>query len=233
MDLTIDLPGQVFVRGRGLDSEWQGKLQVTGPIDKPRLVGTLEVRRGFVLFLDQRLVLTKGVITFGGAVPPDPTVDIEATARKGDLTAIVRIQGEARKPKLTLDSQPVLPQDEILSRLMFNREASQITPVQAGQLAFALNRLRGGGGFDVMGRIRSVLHVDTLDVSSSDNGSGQQTVRAGKYLNPNVYVEVQKGVADQSGNARVEVEIAPNVSVQAETGANAQGGVGIQWRYDY
>ena len=78
-----------------------------------------------------------------------------------------------------------------------------------------------------MGRIRSVLHVDTLDVSSSDNGSGQQMVRGGKYLNPNVYVEVQKGVNDQSGNTRVEVEIAPNVSVQAETGANAQGGVGI------
>ncbi len=127
----------------------------------------------------------------------------------------------------------MLPQDEILSRLMFDREASQITPVQAGQLAFALNRLRGGGGFDVMGRIRSLLRVDTLDVSSSDSGSGQQTVRAGKYLNPNVYVEVQKGIADQSGNARVEVEIAPNVSVQAETGANARGGVGIQWRYDY
>ena len=31
MDLKIDLPGEVFVRGRGLDSEWQGKLQVTGP----------------------------------------------------------------------------------------------------------------------------------------------------------------------------------------------------------
>ena len=233
MDLKIDLPGQVFVRGRGLELEWQGKLQVTGPIDKPRLVGTLEVRRGYVLFLDQRLVLTKGLITFGGAVPPDPTVDIEATARKGDLTAIVRIEGEARKPKLTLDSQPVLPQDEILSRLLFDREASQITPVQAGQLAFALNRLRGGGGFDVMGKLRSILHVDTLDVTNSDSGSNEQTVRAGKYLNPDVYVEVQKGTADQSGKARVEVEILPNVSVQAETGQNAQGGVGIQWRYDY
>ncbi len=233
MDLKIDLPGQVFVRGRGLESEWQGKLQVTGPLDKLRLVGTLEVRRGYVLFLDQRLVLTKGIITFGGAVPPDPTVDIEATAKKGDLTAIVRIQGQALKPNLTLSSEPALPQDEILSRLLFDREASQITPVQAGQLAFALNRLRGGGGFDVMGKIRSLLHVDTLDVTNSDNGSNEQTVRAGKYLNQDVYVEVQKGAADQSGKARVEVEIAPNVSVQAETGENAQGGVGIQWRYDY
>ena len=54
MDLKIDLPGQVFVRGRGLQSEWQGKLQVTGSVDKPRLVGKLEIKRGYVDFLDQR-----------------------------------------------------------------------------------------------------------------------------------------------------------------------------------
>ena len=58
-------------------------------------------------------------------------------------------------------------------------------------------------------------------------------MRAGKYLNKDVYVEVQKGVAAQSGKARVQVQIAPNVSVQAETGENAQGGIGLQWRYDY
>ncbi len=231
LDLSIDLPGQVFVRGRGLESEWQGKLQVTGTADQPRLVGTLAVKRGYVDFLDQRLQLTKGVITFGGATPPDPTVDIEATAKKGDLTAIVRIQGRALDPKVTLDSEPSLPQDEVLSRLLFNRDASSITPTQAAQLAFALNRLRGGGGIDIMGKVRSILQVDTLDVGGGGDQPG--TVRAGKYLNQDVYVEVEKGTAEQSGKARVAVEILPNVSVEAETGQDAQGGVGVKWRYDY
>jgi translocation and assembly module TamB len=232
LDLSVDLPGQVFVRGRGLESEWQGKLQVTGTVDEPRLVGTLEVKRGYIDFLDQRLDLRKGVITFGGASPPDPTVNVEAVATKADITAIIRIEGPARQPTLTLDSEPPLPQDEVLSRLLFDREASAISPAQAAQLALALNRLRGGGGLDIMGKIREVLGVDILDVSSGAT-PGENAVRAGKYLNDDVYVEVEKGTAEESGRARVEVEILPNVSVEADTGQDATSGIGVQWRYDY
>ncbi len=122
LDLKIDLPGQVFVSGRGLESEWEGKLRVTGSVDKPILVGTLQIRRGYFDFIDQRLNLSKGVINFGGAVPPDPTVDIEARVQKPSLTAIIQIQGQALDPKLTLSSEPSLPQDEILSRLLFDRD---------------------------------------------------------------------------------------------------------------
>ncbi len=232
LDLAVELPGRVFLRGRGLESEWQGNLQVTGTADEPRLSGTLEVRRGYVDFLDERFELRQGVISFGGAAPPDPTVNIEAAAVKPDLTAIVRIEGPARQPTVTLASEPPLPEDEVLSRLLFDRDASQISPAQAAQLALALNRLRGGRGLDVMGKLRDLLGVDTLDVGAGA-APGESAVRAGKYLNDDVYIELERGMAEQSGRARVEVEILPNVSLEADTGQDAQSGVGIKWRYDY
>jgi translocation and assembly module TamB len=233
LDLTVDLPGRVFVRGRGLESEWRGRLQVTGPASDPRLVGELEVRRGFVDFLDRRLELREGVISFGGERPPNPTIRVEATTNVTDLTVVLRIEGQALEPTLTLDSEPPLPQDEILARLLFQRETSQMTPAQAAQLALAVNRLRGGGrGLDVLGRARALLGVDTLDFSGGET-MGQSTLRAGKYLNDDVFIELEQGAAAETGRARVEVEIMPNVSVQADTGANAQSGVGIQWRYDF
>jgi translocation and assembly module TamB len=232
LDLAVELPGRVFLRGRGLESEWQGNLQVTGTADEPRLSGTLEVRRGYVDFLDQRFELRQGVISFGGAAPPDATVNIEAAAVKPDLTAIVRIEGPARQPTVTLASEPPLPEDEVLSRLLFDRDASQISPAQAAQLALALNRLRGGRGLDVMGKLRDLLGVDTLDVGAGA-APGESAVRAGKYLNDDVYIELERGMAEQSGRARVEIEILPNVSLEADTGQDAQSGVGIKWRYDY
>jgi translocation and assembly module TamB len=232
LDLVVDLPGRVFVRGRGLESEWQGKLRVTGTASDPRLVGELEVRRGYVDFLDRRLELREGVISFGGATPPDPTIRIEATASVTNLTVVLRIEGRALQPTLTLDSEPPLPQDEILARLLFERETSQMTPAQAAQLALAVNRLRGGGGFDVLGRARALLGVDTLDFRGGETME-QSTLRAGRYLNDDVYIELEQGAAAETGRARVEVEIMPNVSIQADTGANAQSGVGIQWRYDF
>src|SRR6266851_9487282 len=35
LDITVELPGQVFVRGRGLDSEWRGKLAISGTSAQP------------------------------------------------------------------------------------------------------------------------------------------------------------------------------------------------------
>ena len=236
LDLAVDLPGRIFVRGRGLESEWQGKLQVTGPASEPRVTGTLNVRRGYFDLLDRRLQLREGVVSFSGESPPDPTVTVQATTDINGMTAIIRVEGRARQPTLTLDSQPPLPQDEILARLLFNRDASQISPAQAAQLALAVNCLRGGEGLDVMGKLRSLTGLDTLDVTGGQTMQ-EGKVRAGKYLNDDVYVEVENGAAAQTGRAKVEVQILPdilpNVSVQADTGQNAQSGVGIKWRYNY
>jgi translocation and assembly module TamB len=231
LDVVVNLPGRVFVRGRGLESEWEGRIEAKGTASDPRLTGTLQIRRGSFDLLDKRFNLRRGVITFTGQSPPNPQIDIEAVAQATDITTIVRIGGHAKQPTIALDSQPPLPQDEVLSRLMFNRPASSITPLQAVQLAAAVNRLRGGGP-GVLDRLRTALGVDTLDVGGGDGAAGT-TVRAGKYLSEGVYVEGETGTGDQSSKARVEVEILPNVSLQAETGADATSGVGVKWKYDY
>jgi translocation and assembly module TamB len=107
-----------------------------------------------------------------------------------------------------------------------------MTPAQAAQLALAVNRLRGGGGLDLLGRMRSLLGVDTLDIAGGETAA-ESTLRAGKYLGDDLYIELERGAASGTGRARVEVEILPNVSIEADTGADAQSGVGVQWRYDF
>ncbi len=230
LDVVVNLPGRVFVRGRGLESEWEGRIQAKGSASDPRLTGMLQIRRGAFDLLDRRFNLRRGLITFTGSSPPNPTIDIEAVAQAADITAIVRIGGDAKAPTIALESQPPLPEDEVLSRLMFNRAANSISPLQAVQLAAAVNRLRGGGP-GVLDRLRGALGVDTLDVDGGD-GTGT-TVRAGRYIADGVYVEGQTGTAAQSSRARVEVEILPNLSLQAETGADANSGVGVKWQFDY
>ncbi|MGH6916743.1 MAG: translocation/assembly module TamB domain-containing protein, partial [Geminicoccaceae bacterium] len=234
LDVVVNLPGRVFVRGRGLESEWQGRIEAKGAASEPRLTGRLEIRRGTFDLLDRRFNLRRGVITFTGQSPPNPQIDIEAVAQATDITAIVRIGGDAASPTFALESQPPLPQDEVLSRLMFNRSANSISPLQAVQLAAAVNRLRGGGP-GVLDRLRGALGVDTLDIGGGGDGASSTgtTVRAGRYLADGVYVEGETGTANQSSRARVEVEIMPNLSLQADTGSDARSGVGLRWQFDY
>ncbi len=231
--MAIDLPNKIYVRGRGLESEWLGNLDVTGTTSAPRVTGDLEVKTGYFDFIEKRFEIDEGVITFNGASPPDPTVAIEASTTEDDFTAIIKITGTTSDPDLTLESEPTLPEDEVLARLLFDRELSEIGVVEAGKLALAINKLRsgGGGGFDAFGEIRDALNIDTLDVVSDDEGDSK--VKAGKYLSDEVYFEVERGSAEESGRARVEIEIHPNVSIEADTGEDANGGVGLKWRFNY
>ena len=146
------------------------------------------------------------------------------------LTVVVRLEGRALQPTLTLDSEPSLPQDEILARLLFQRQTSQITPAQAAQLAIAVNRLRGGGA-GLLGRARALLGVDTLDFAGGETAARAPCAPASTSTTTST--SSSRGAAAQTGRARVEVELLPNVSLQADTGANAQSGVGIQWRFDF
>jgi translocation and assembly module TamB len=230
LDLTVDLPGQVFVRGRGLDSQWHGRLHAEGTVANPRLTGSLQVRRGGFELLGRRFDLRSGTIQFTGQTPPNPVIDIQAVTHANDITAVVRVEGEATAPEFRLESEPSRPEDEILAQILFNRPVSRLGAADAVRLAEAVNTLRGGG-LGVLGQARQALGLDTLGVSGE--GLADAQVRAGRQLNDRVFVEVGKGTAAGSEDVRVEVEILPNLSLDADTNARAQSGIGLNWRFDY
>ena len=230
LDIAVDAPARLFVRGRGLDSEWGGSLTVKGPAAEAQVLGDLQFRRGFLDFLDRRFKVRSGTIAFSGARPPVPEVNIEAESQGTSVLAIVKISGPANDPKLDLTSEPPLPRDEVLAQLLFKRDMSQITPAQGLRLANAVATLEGGG-IDVVGKFRSGLGLDTLDVGGESTDDAN--VRAGKYLADNVYLEMQQGMQSGSGKARLEVELTPNVSVSTDVSEQSQTGVGLDWKMDY
>jgi translocation and assembly module TamB len=232
LDVQIDIPNRAYVRGRGLDSEWQGNLHVTGTIDQPRVVGELTPRRGSFTFADRRFDISDSRIRFDGAVPVDPRLDISAASRAGSLTAIVRVTGRASDPEIAITSSPPLPQDEVMSRLLFGRRAGELSPVQAIQLANALRALSGQGSGDggIFDFARKALGVDVLTVGG-DEDSGT-TLEVGKYLTENVRVGVEQRFETGGAAATVEIELTDDISVQSSVGSE-RSRVGITWGHDY
>lgn len=233
-DVRLDAPERVFVRGNGLDSEWSARLRLQGDLDEPRLVGWLEVLRGRFIFFGKRLLITRGVVQLDGAYPPEPVMDLSAELRSGGILGVLSVQGPIDNPEISLSSTPMLPEDEILARLLFGRESARISPWQALTLAQALNRLRGGGSaFDLTGETRRILRVDQVDVRTADEQSGETSITLGKYISDRIYVEVERGIGAEGGRATVEVELTPTLRLETEAGANADTGIGIIWTRDF
>src|SRR6185295_11965328 len=113
LDMSLHLPGRVFVRGRGLDSEWEGDITVTGTASAPKIVGKLTSRRGDFDLAGKRFRIQPSTIDVQPAATGDVDASLAITARyEGkSITAIIEITGSATKPKLALKSVPEMPQD--------------------------------------------------------------------------------------------------------------------------
>ncbi len=75
----------------------------------------------------------------------------------------------------------------MLSQVLFGSSAANSAPIEAAQLASALAALAGGGGFDVIGNLRSLAGLDRWFFADSATG---MTVAGGKYATDDVYVEI-------------------------------------------
>jgi translocation and assembly module TamB len=235
LDLDIVVPGQAFVRGRGLDTEWRGELHVSGDAGEPAIEGTMSFVRGQFSFAGKRFTLDGSKIDFDGATKVDPLLDIRAEHAADDVTGIILITGRASNPEIELTSRPALPQDEILARVLFGKSAGALTPVEAVQLAAAVAQLSGAGpgGAGVLDKVRDALGVDVLEVGAAPAGSDGASLRAGRYINEQTFVGVTQGTTPGSTGVTVEIEVMPNVVVDTEVDQGGTTKSGIKWKYDY
>jgi translocation and assembly module TamB len=235
--LRIDAraPANVDITGLGIQSQWSADLAMRGPADAPRITGSAELIRGTYDFAGRRFDITRGRMRFAGGYPPDPVLDIAAESRADGLTAQLRIEGTALRPEISFSSIPALPEDEVLSRLLFGTGVTNLSAPEAIQLAGAVAALRQGNAqnLDVLGLVRRGLGIDRLRILPGDTTKRRGTsVAVGEYLGNRVYVEV---ASDAQGYTATQIEVALTRSLSVLSQVATFGGtsVNLKWSKDY
>ncbi|PSJ38783.1 translocation/assembly module TamB domain-containing protein [Allosphingosinicella deserti] len=205
LDLDVDAPGRLTVTGLGINSEWSADLKMAGTVTEPRITGRADLVRGTYDFAGRRFDLERGQIRFLGETPINPVLDITAEGGVQGLNAVIRVTGRGLQPEIGFTSTPALPQDELLSRLLFGTSITNLSAPEALQLAAAVASLNSsGGGLDPINAVRAATGLDRLRIVPADITTGQGTaIAAGKYLGRRVYVEV---VTDARGYSATMVE---------------------------
>ena len=230
LDINLKAPRRVFLRGRGLDMEFALDAHVGGTTAYTNLNGTARVIRGDYDFAGKRFAFDQTGIVFLSSRLENVRLQLDAVRDDSSLRVTVRIRGTAAKPEVTLASSPSLPNDEILSKVLFERSASQLSPVEAAQLASTLSSLTGGSGLDVIGNLRSFAGLDRLAFGGADLAG--VTVSGGKYLTDDVYLELTGG-GRAGPSAQVEWRIRKNFSILSRLSGQTGNRIAVRWRKDY
>jgi translocation and assembly module TamB len=228
LDLQINAPSGIFVRGRGIDAELTGSLTVRGTAANPEISGGFEMRRGRLEILTRRLDFTEGKITFGGGLIP--VLDMAAESTAGSTTVTVGVTGNANDPSFAFTSSPALPQDEVIAQLIFGQSMSKLSALQIARLADAAGQLAGGRSTSLFDTLRSNLGIDDLDIST--DSEGQARVSAGKYLNDKTYLELEQS-GSSGAKAVINLDVGKGVKLRGSAGGDGEGAAGIFYEKEY
>jgi translocation and assembly module TamB len=229
LDIRIHSPGDIFVRGRGLTSEWEMDLSVAGPASAPRVTGAVTRVRGWLDFLGREFRLQRGEIAFDGGREIDPRIDIALEHERPDILGRIAVRGRASDPQIAFESRPSLPESEVLPRVIFGQPRQSLTAGEAIQLATGVATLLSGGE-GLLGGVRSATGLDVLSVDTSGESAA---VRAGRNVAEGVFVGVRQPVDGGAAAVEVEVELRDNVTVDARTSSEEGTSLGLNWKYDF
>ncbi len=199
----------------------------------PRGSGTIEVAAGNYRIYGEEIQIQRGQVLFSNSSLDNPGLDLrvarQVNSDLSDSTTVgAQVRGTLKQPRLTLFSEPSMPDASILSYLVLGR-----APGGGGEAAmlFKASSALGLGGNALAGGLGSSLGLDTMQFDSgSSSGSGNSnsnsagaSLTLGKYLSPDLYVGYGVGLLDAVNAFKIKYRLSKRLVFESSTSALGTG----------
>lgn len=222
IDLELSLGEGVKLTGRGIDALLGGKIRILSDAgDTLQAQGAFNVIKGTYSAYGRELDIEQGGLRFRGALA-NPTLNLLAMRRGQEVEAGVSVRGSVLAPRVTLVSEPTVPDAEKLSWLVLGRGLSSAGASDAGTLQTAAGALLSEGArAAVQSRIAGAVGLDTVNVGTSSDTLQQHIVTLGKQISSKLYVSYQQGLESAASVVSLRYILSPKLSVEAEAGTRS------------
>lgn len=236
-NLTVDLGNQFYLKGKGLDTRLEGKIQAVSSQDnRLRVFGTINTVNGTYSAFGQKLTIAKGEVMFGGPVE-NPTLNILAVRKfpqTEDVTEVgVSVRGSAQSPKVQLVSTPEVSDTEKLSWLVLGDSGGEKGDDQQRAMiataAAALLSTEQSGGLPT--RLASTIGLDDIDISSSSE-LDETVLSLTKRISSRLYLTYEQGLTGATNLIKLRYIISRHLSLVGQTGTITAVDLFYDWRFD-
>ena len=226
IDLDLNLGDGVRVEGRGLNATFVGQVKLRGlPGSALRAQGSVRVGDGtdstFTAY-SRKLAIEQGVLRFNGALN-NPALDIVAMRRGEEVEAGVAVRGSVLAPRITLVSEPTVPEAEKLSWLVLGHGLDNAGNADAGALQSAAGALlTGGAAAGVQKQLATAFGFDEFKIGSATQDNLQQRiVTLGKRVSSRLYLSYQQSLQSTGSVLLLRYTLSPRLTIEAEAGTRS------------
>ena len=221
-NIVVHMGDQIFIDAFGLKAKLSGDLKVTQDARRGLgLNGQVNVDDGRFHAYGQDLIVRTGHVIFAGP-PSRPQLNIEAIrnpeAIEDDVTAGIRVTGNAMRPKVTVFSEPALSQQQALSYLL-RGQGLDTSSDDNSMITSALVGLGVSQTGRIIGAIGNAVGIKDLGVDTAGVGESSQVVVSG-YILPDLQLKYGVGIFDSLATITLRYRLMPRLYLEAASGVN-------------
>ncbi|MCB5194921.1 translocation/assembly module TamB domain-containing protein [Deefgea salmonis] len=236
VEIGVDLGKNFRFRGYGLDAELIGQLRLKASGNQALSAhGTVSVEEGEYKAYGQKLEIERGVLSFIGPLD-NPGLDILAVRTNLAVEAGVKVQGSAYSPRVTLYSDPNVPDSEKLSWLLFGHGSENMEKADGALILQVLNAMASNNnGQGLTDQLFGAVGIDEVGYNTvrEKDGSTTQVVSVSKQLAKNLRVSLDKSFNGLRDAVRFTWQLSRNWAVVSRIGVDESSlNVDYTWQFD-
>lgn len=239
IDLEVKISDDFIAKTNDFNLKLVGGLKVQGALSAPKLNGELQIKHGFITFLDKKFRVSTGKVIFADSTGEDMILDIRAKTKIDDIDVFVSISGILAQPMVTFSSSPVLSESEIISLLMFNKNYAGLTEGEMGTILKEemINLIAQGLSIRFLNQIEDEIanslgldefKIETIFKKEQDSdltfipGFALETLalKVGKYFSENFYLTYSAPLFEMGiGDLELEYKLSEDLTLNTQVGS--------------
>ncbi|HET6631362.1 MAG TPA: translocation/assembly module TamB domain-containing protein [Rhodanobacteraceae bacterium] len=199
-EVKIEFGKHAHIKGMGIDGRLGGVLTVSEKPGRATLGQGQVAIDGTYHAYGQDLRIQHGQLLFASTPIDNPGLNIRAVRNlhpnatiESDQVVGLLISGTARRPVLTVFSNPAMEQSDALSYLVTGKPLSQVKGGEGNMVNAAAQALGSAAGDLLAKRIGARVGAD-IGVASNTALGGAAALTVGKYLSPRLYLSYGVGL---------------------------------------
>ncbi len=210
LDIRVNANETLIIRNNLADAVGSAFINIRGTVNEPQPSGRIQLSRGTLEFRNDRYEITRGLITLPPGRNADPIFDVKAEAEVSGYQIRIGFSGPLAKLKTTLESDPNLPEGDIVSLVLTgNLSSNSSTSAAATQtglglaqslLSASLSAKLEEGAQRLFGLSR--FSVDPLIVGRGSDPTARITI--GQRIAKNLTVTYSQNLTSGSGQSGVD-----------------------------